>query len=161
MHYYFLYSALVFLLLSTSCNNCPCDQNVQVQQKKELSGINNAKSNTPVVWHHPEADASEHMYWTGNYQTVYDTIMTVDPMTFDETTAVYIRTLRLGKWTLIGRHEGRKKIYAYRTYQNDSLVATEVIHEYPDRYNNMKAMGAFNRSVKYSETVYFHNQLYR
>lgn len=129
---------MLILILFCSCNVENTKSSDNERSKKSLT-ITNLESDSPVVWHiHDELYC--YMYWIGNYRTLVDTVVTFDPLTYDETLHILNQTIREGNWYL---KDCENKIYAEFVYQNDSLISIKRLSPYKRSYEEMSKIGNF------------------
>lgn len=129
---------IISLLILGSCNsNNPTIKHLDKENIKDLTP--NLERESPVVW---QAQDSLYcpMHWIGNYRIQIDTVITFDPVTFDETVFIYNQTIREGTWYL---KDCENIIYSESTYENDSLISQKKIKLYKEIYDDMKSIGNF------------------
>ena len=141
---------LAACLFIASCHTCPCEEEQKALERKIKNErcLSNVDVEEKTVWRVDETYPE--LVWSGDFLTIYDTIETYDPDLYHRFITVYHRNIREGKWTLSSDNIE----YAYRYYKNDSLLRTETFLQYPDQYNNMKAVGAFDTFLIYTQAEY-------
>ncbi|MFK7905308.1 MAG: hypothetical protein AB8B69_09300, partial [Chitinophagales bacterium] len=98
----YLINGIKILLLSTLFffGNCNFDNTTMSTIKSKNSfRIPNLERDTPVVWQIQD-ELYCYMYWIGNFETKIDTVFIVDPVTYNQTHAIFNQTIREGVWYL-------------------------------------------------------------
>lgn len=144
---------LIFLLILTVTTLVSCNVDFNRDNDEEnitkLPSMSNLESETPVRW---QIDDSLycHMYWIGNYRIQVDTVITFDPLTFNENISIFNQTIREDNWYL---KDCDNKIYAEANYQNDSLMTIKRFQKYKRSYENMSSIGNFGKAKLVKEII--------